>query len=215
MRNALLLFIALPAWACSPVPELLFAQQGTDMGDMGIGDMSMFHGRFPGDGGMHHGPGDMSTGMAPCPQPFGATISFCYYPGAPDPQNLNTALEVSPADSNCTLMNSVFSVNAASDVCNADFVSTISSAWGFLSTKPINMAFSYSVKPNTNYETLAIDSTSGMPTEVLRINAVSGNQNTLNLYIPAGTPFTPGFQLNLGGAAKKASLTFNWISLWQ
>lgn len=57
-----------------------------------------------------------------------------------------------------------------------------------MATKPTNMAFSYSIK------------------------SVSDN---LNLFSPPGTMFDPGIAMTLSGSAKKATVSLDWISIWQ
>ena len=195
--------------ACSPIPDLLFAIQAAPNADMG--DMTLV--RRPTDFGPR--PTMDLAGGPPCPIPFSATASFCYYPGAADPLNLETVLELSPVATGCDLSKNVLSVSSAGVTCTAAFQKSVSSTWNFSPTKPVFLSFSYSLKQPPNTASLSVNMPVGSMNEVFKIGAIAGPQNLVNLYIPAGTMFDPGMSLSLGGMAKKASISLDWILVWQ
>lgn len=195
--------------ACSPIPELVgvFAPSDAGGSDGGI-SMPLDHG--------FGRPGDMGpSGTAPCPMVMGATSSFCYWPQGPGALNLSTAIVLSTTDPNCALMAGKLSINAAAVTCAVEFNSSVSTSWGFSMTKPTYLAFSYSLRPNVDRGILTVVMPAGSTSEMIKVNGAAGNANVINLLTSAGTMFAPGISAVLAGSAKKSTLTFDWISVWQ
>jgi hypothetical protein len=226
MKSAALFLFSGMLVACTPGPDLQSVVQAppSDGGFIDGGDIDGgFHRRPPRsdggfrrpDGGFPPPPSEM--GAAPCPPAFGVTSSFCYWPGGTDDLNLATALELSSGSSatNCTLMATNLSVVTAGATCTAEFTQDATMAWGFSAMKGVHLAFSYSIQGSASSSQLTVDLPSGSTNEVININGVSGQQNVLNLYVPAGTAYTPGFNLTIPSSAKKGSLFFEWISVSQ
>lgn len=204
---------------CSPSPSLESIQQGVgaDMGfrRRGRGDMGFdfdmgFRGR-PDLGGGH----DPDGGLAPCPPTPPGTLSFCYYIGGADSENLATALTLTAGGASCDLTDGVFSVNATATTCTAEFAPTIPTSWGFSSAKPIHLVFSYGIHATVDSVALSATNPAGSMNEIFKVGAVYGSQNQVSVLSSAGAAFTPGFHLLLGGTAKKAGVTLAWISVWQ
>lgn len=225
MRQLLAFVLCGTGLGCSPIPELAAIVRPSDV-DAGEEDAAT--GGFPprpSDGGFSFdfprpsdfgGGGDMGpSDKGPCPQVFGASASFCYWPTGPGPLNLSTALALAVADVNCDVAMGRLSVNAAGTTCAAEFAKAIPPTWGFSMAKPVRLAFSYSVAMPIDYAILTVNLPSGSMNEALKVSGISGQKNVVNLSSPAGTDPAPGFTLALGGAAKRGTVTFDWISIWQ
>lgn len=209
MNTRVLVILSIPLAACSPVPDLLFVTQAADMGTSTMqprqnSDMSI------------RVPGDMSipTGSL-CPTAPPGSTSFCYTPGGMGLLNLDSALEISPAAAGCDQTKNVLTASSMGLSCTATLVSAVTTSWGFSNTKPVYMAFSYSTKMTPNSASLSVLQPAGSANEAIKVGAISGSRNVLNFFAPTGTAMNPGFSLTLGGTATKASLTFDWIAVWQ
>lgn len=209
MNTLPLILLSIPIVACSPVPDLLYVTQNVDLSvdttqrrptsDMSIRPTS-----------------DMSfPTVSPCPNSPPGTTSFCYSPGGIGLLNLDSALEIAPAVAGCDQTKNILSVSAMGVTCTATLVSGVTTSWGFTNTKPVYMAFSYSAKMTPNYASLSVSQPAGSANEAIKVGTISGSRNVLNFFAPAGTVMNPGFGLALGGTATKASLTFDWIAVWQ
>lgn len=224
MRHLLAFLLCGTGLACSPIPELAAVVLASDVDGGDDAAVGGFPPR-PSDGGFSFDfprPSDLGGGgdlgapdKGPCPQVFGATASFCYWPSGPGALNLSTALSLAVADMNCDVTMGRLAVNAAGTTCAAEFAKTIPPTWGFSMAKPVRLAFSYSVKMPIDYAILGVNLPSGSMNQALKVSGISGSQNVVNLISPAGTDPAPGFTLALGGAAKKGTVTFDWISISQ
>jgi hypothetical protein len=207
MKPLLIALCLLGAAACSPIPELVGVFQVSDTdGGVDLGSQEQFPPRP-----------DLASppGSSPCPKTFGTSASFCYWSQGQGELNLSTALALVGMDPSCTLMAGRLSANAAALTCSAEFAQSIVMGWGLSMTKPINLAFSYSIKQPIDRATLTVNMPSGSTNAVLLVNGISGSQNVISLYSPMGTMFAPGFSITLAGAAKRGTLTFDWISVSQ
>jgi hypothetical protein len=211
MKKVLITLLMGMSGACSPIPELAGIIPVVNL-DAGVGDFSMGPGGGPRRGDLG---GDLGStpGMAPCPMIFGMANSFCYWPTGAGSLNLGTALALTGMPANCTLATGKLTATAALATCAVAFDPTVVAAWGFLPAKAVHMAFSYTTKSSLDRAILTVTMPAG--NEVIKVDGIAGGPNVLNLYVPAGAMFAPGFSLTLAGALKNATLTFDWISVWQ
>ena len=227
MKNLLGILLTGTALACSPIPELAaFQTAATDGGDNdaglpdhGIhepfGDMG-FSSDMRRRGDMEF-PGDMGAPppTGPCPTVAGPAASFCYWPAGTGNANVAVALALVGTNVNCDLTSGRLSVNAAGETCAFSFTPATVAAWGFATTKPVHLAFSYSIKTAVDSANLMVNMPSGSMNEVLKVSGIYGSQNVTNLYSAAGVLFDPGFSVGLSSPAKKVTVAFDWISVWQ
>lgn len=206
MRSVLLSLLSLCAVACSPIPELVGVFQVPDGGAEDLAASEPFPPRP-----------DLSSGMstAPCPKTFGTTVSYCYWPQGQGDQNLGTALSLVGMDPNCALMAGRLSANAAGLSCSAEFKSSLVMGWMLSMTKPVSLTLAYSVRPPIDRATLTVSMPSGSPNSVLSVSGIAGSGNIVSLSTPMGTMFAPGIGLTLAGAAKRGTLTIDWIAISQ
>ena len=79
----------------------------------------------------------------------------------------------------------------------------------------MHLAFSYSIKTAVDSANLTVNMPSGSMNEVLKVSGIYGSQNVTNLYAAAGVMFDPGFSVALSAPAKKVTVAFDWIAVWQ
>lgn len=220
MKKILLTLLSGTFLACSPIPELagIIAVDISDGGsDMNMDGAVRMPPRRGGDMGFRSDMGfrdDMGTGEPPCPPIFGMVSSFCYWADGPGDLNFGTALAPATMDPGCTLATGKISVAAPATSCGMQFAQTVSDGWKFAPTKPVHLAFSYSIKSNQDHAILTVSMPVAM-TDAIKVDGITGSGNVINLFVPKGSTFPPQFSMGVAGTLTKATLSFDWISVWQ